>query len=332
MKESPFFFRWLKGKAPLFGAFLLFSAILIGSFALYHLPLRAVIYPLFLCLLTGCILLIPDYLKKRSLHQTLRRMEGFTSEMLESLPEALSSEGEDYQAIVRGLTREAASFRASEDAKYKDMVEYYTLWAHQIKTPIASMKLSLESEDSAFSRSLSRDLFRIEQYVGMVLTFLRLDAGSGDYVFREYDADEIVRGAVRKYAPDFIAKKLKLTYEELDFRAVTDEKWLSFIVEQVIGNALKYTRTGGIRIFSPEKKVIAIEDTGIGIAPEDLPRVFEKGFTGKNGRVEKSASGIGLYLCRRVADKLGAKMRITSSPGEGTTVFIDLGEAETIRE
>ncbi len=120
MKESPFFFRWLKGKAPLFGAFLLFSAILIGSFALYHLPLRAVIYPLFLCLLTGCILLIPDYLKKRSLHQTLRRMEGFTSEMLESLPEALSSEGEDYQAETL-FTMMDYLFR-------RPLVEAFTTW------------------------------------------------------------------------------------------------------------------------------------------------------------------------------------------------------------
>ena len=153
---------------------------------------------------------------------------------------------------------------------------------------------------------------------------------------RRHEADAGSGGfgsfAIRKYAPDFIAKKLQLCYEELHFRVVTDEKWLAFVLEQVIGNALKYTREGSIRIYAPEALVIAVEDTGIGIAPEDLPRVFEKGYTGGNGRIEKSASGIGLFLCRRVCDKLGAAISLTSGIGRGTTVLIDLRGCKRIRE
>ena len=185
------------------------------------------------------------------------------------------------------------------------------------------MRLLLQ-EESPDQRELAEELFRIEQYVEMSLCYLRLDSASTDYVLRPADLDEVVRQALRKYAPQFIRRKTALNYEPLGVTALTDEKWLSFVVEQVLSNSLKYAPGGRIRIRMEPPLTLAISDDGIGIAPEDLPRVFEKGFTGLNGRMDKRASGIGLYLCRRIMNNLGHDISIASEVGKGTTVYLAL--------
>ena len=192
-------------------------------------------------------------------------------------------------------------------AQYRDMMEYYTIWAHQIKTPIAAMHLLLREEDSPHSRALEEELQRVEQYVQMVLGYLRLDGDTTDFVLRRCDLDAIVRRAVRNYAGSFIRKKLSLDYQGAKIWVLTDEKWLLFVIEQVLSNALKYTRTGKVTI-----------------SLEDLPRVFDRGFTGCNGRLEQRSSGIGLYLCRRILDQLGHSIEIQSTPGKGTQVRLHL--------
>ena len=179
-------------------------------------------------------------------------------------------------------------------------------------------------------REISDQLFKIEQYVEMVLCYLRLDGGS-DYVVKPCSLDEIIRQAVRKYAPQFIGAKNRLIYEGTDITVVTDEKWLCFIVEQILSNALKYTENGEIRIEANKEGLpeghaaLVISDTGIGIAPEDLPRIFEKGYTGYNGRAYKKSTGIGLYLCRRIADKIGCSISAESVCGQGTAIRIEMG-------
>ena len=209
-------------------------------------------------------------------------------------------------------------------AQYRDMMEYYTIWAHQIKTPIAAMHLLLREEDSPHSRALEEELQRVEQYVQMVLGYLRLDGDNTDFVLRRCDLDAIVRRAVRNYAGSFIRKKLSLDYQGAKIWVLTDEKWLLFVIEQVLSNALKYTRTGKVTISLEGEATLVISDTGIGIAPEDLPRVFDRGFTGCNGRLEQRSSGIGLYLCRRILDQLGHSIEIQSTPGKGTQVRLHL--------
>ena len=162
----------------------------------------------------------------------------------------------------------------------------------------------------------------------MVLTFLRLDSDSTDYLIKEYDLDEIIRPAIRKYSKEFILKKLKLEYETVSYKALTDSKWMSFIIEQVISNSVKYTSEGYVKIFMSEPGVLCIEDSGIGIREEDLPRIFENGYTGFNGREDKRASGIGLYLCRRIADNLGHKISAESKQDVGTKMYLDLRRKE----
>ena len=214
------------------------------------------------------------------------------------------------------------------------MTDYYTLWAHQIKTPIAAARLLLQAEPAPSRTELEVELFRIEQYVQMVLGYLRLDSDSSDYVLRRYDLDAILRSCVRKYARLFILKRIELELDETHAKVLTDEKWLTFVIGQLLSNALKYTpEQGRISVtWADATQTLTIGDTGIGIRPEDLPRVFEKGFTGHNGREQKKSTGIGLYLCRRVLGKLGHTIAITSTPGQGTQVQIGLAAAEQVVE
>lgn len=313
-------------------AFLLFCAVFLASFFLYRLPAGAVLYPAMLCLLLGILLIGIDFARVKRKHDRLVEIKQLTAAMLSSLPEIESVEDGDYQEIIESLRTEVAELEGNAAYRYRETVEYYTVWVHQIKTPIASMRLTLQNEDTPLARKLSSDLFRIEQYVEMVLAFLRLESVSSDYVFQEHSIDAIVKQSVAKFASEFIDRKIRLLYEPIDQTVVTDEKWLSFVLEQLLSNALKYTREGSIHIFLREPKVLCIEDTGIGIAPEDLPRIFEKGYTGYNGRIDQHASGIGLYLCKRICRNLGAEIRVTSELDKGTTVMIDLEQYELQKE
>ena len=301
---------------------LLFSV----SFLLYHLPVEAVLYPAGLCLLLGAVALGWDFLQFRRRHKLLNGLHSITDSALDALPEAENRIEADYQRIITLLRDEQKQIEGGMRRRYADMIDYYTVWAHQIKTPIASMQLSLQSEDSPLSRKLRLDLFHIEQYVEMVLTYLRLDSDETDYLIRECDVDDLLKRSLKKFAPEFIARKLSLRYEPVEIRAVTDGKWLGFVIEQLLSNALKYTYEGGVTIESAESGVLCIRDTGIGVAPEDLPRIFERGFTGCNGRGERSSSGLGLYLCRRICTNLGHGITARSTPGVGTAILLDLNQ------
>ena len=292
---------------------------LFGVFAAADLLFEVETIVLWYPLILGAVLLLVvgavDYVMFLKKHKELSYGEPPT-------PKSLIEE--DYQSIIAKLKEEAEMRASSASQDYNNMIEYYTVWAHQIKTPIAAMRLNLQSEDSESARKLMGDLNRIESYVEMVLTFLRLDSDSTDYVIKEHDLDEIIKSSVRKFSREFILKKLTLNYEPVKYKCITDEKWLEFIIEQVISNAVKYTSEGGVRIYMDEPGLLVIEDTGIGISAEDLPRIFENGYTGFNGREDKRASGIGLYLCKRIADNLGHKITAESTPGVGTKMIIDV--------
>lgn len=321
-------YLWQRRRIWIAGA--VFCGIFALSFHLYHLPAEAAVYPALLCGGLGLILAALDFMRVKRRHEALQRIKTIADTASSDFAAAEEILGEDYQALLRLLRQEHAAYCAAMEARYRDMIDYYTVWAHQIKTPISAMRLRLQSEDTPLSRRLMADLRRIEQYVEMVLAFLRLDSKSTDYLIREYDLDRIVRQAVRRLSSEFIDRGLRLNYEPIRASVVTDEKWLCFVVEQILSNALKYTPAGCISISmkadTPEKRILCISDTGIGIAPEDLPRIFENGFTGCNGRKDRSASGLGLYLCRRICTNLGHGIRAISAPDEGTTIEIDLSQ------
>ncbi len=319
------FIQYLRQRRGLWAAGGLFVLIFLLCFRLYRLPMKAVLYPALLCAALGLVLGAVDFWRRKRRHEMLQSIATITDSLTGPFPPAGDMESRDYQDILRRLGREHREQQARAAASYADMVDYYTVWAHQIKTPIASMRLQLQNEDSALSRALSAELQRVEQYVEMVLTFLRLDGESTDYVFREYGLDDILRPVLRKFSYDFINRRLRLDYEPVGVRVVTDEKWLSFVLEQLLSNALKYTRSGSIAVVWEEGQLL-IRDTGMGIAPEDLPRIFEKGYTGYNGRRDKKASGIGLYLCRRICDRLGHGLAAESVVDQGTTMRLDFAQ------
>lgn len=302
------------------------------SFALYGLPLGAVLYPAALCAAAGGIILLLSLRKSRAVCQELSLMQHHPADLPDELPAAQSPQEQAYQALLLALHADRQKLKSDMNARYHDMTEYYTVWAHQIKTPIAAMRLALQNEDTPLSRRLTGEVGRVEQYVQMALTYLRLGSDSSDYVIRSCALDNIVRPAVRRFAGEFIQRKIQLNYQMLNYTVITDEKWLGFVVEQVLSNALKYTPQGSVSIYMEPDGVLCIRDTGIGVAPEDLPRVFEKGYTGYNGRSHRKASGLGLYLCREILTRLGHSVSAESQVDHGTTIRIDLRQHKTIQE
>lgn len=317
------FLFYLKERKIQIFVFILFCLIFLCAFLLYDLPAGAVVYPAIVCTCIGVFIMAVDYYKAKRKHKLLSDIADMRAELIDKLPQSVTQDDEDYQKIIENLKKEIKINESAFNEKYADMVDYYTVWAHQIKTPIASMRLTLEGEDSTLSRTISDDLFRIEQYVEMVLCYLRLDSDSSDYVIATYSLDKILKQAFRRFSGSFISKKLKLTYEETGLTVLTDEKWLLFVIEQILSNAVKYTSEGGeISVYCEDEGIICIKDNGIGIAPEDMPRIFERGYTGLNGRTDKKASGLGLYLCRRICENLNH--RIWAESCSGTAVYIDL--------
>ena len=302
------------------------------SFALYGLPLGAVLYPAALCAAAGGIMLLLSLRKSRAVCQELSLMQHHPADLPDELPAAQSPQEQAYQALLLALHADRQKLKSDMNARYHDMTEYYTVWAHQIKTPIAAMRLGLQNEDTPLSRRLTGEVGRVEQYVQMALTYLRLGSDSSDYVIRSCALDDVVRPAVRRFAGEFIQRKIQLNYQMLNCTVITDEKWLGFVVEQVLSNALKYTPQGSVSIYMEPEGVLCIRDTGIGIAPEDLPRVFEKGYTGYNGRSQRKASGLGLYLCREILARLGHSVSAESQVDHGTTIRIDLRQKKTVQE
>ena len=174
------------------------------------------------------------------------------------------------------------------------------------------------------SRELLAELFRIDQYAEMALTYARLESPTTDLVLRRCAVEPIVRSVVRQYAGQFVRRHVALRCEIEPVCALTDEKWLAFILGQLLSNAVKYTENGTVTVRVTKELVLSVSDTGIGIAPEDLPRIFEKGFTGYNGRAGRKSTGLGMYLSRCAAEKLGHRISVQSAPGQGTTVSVDL--------
>lgn len=312
------------------------TAIAVWSIVLklYDLPLEPVLYAIVLFTSMAVVYLALDYWRYRRQHELLQGLLNQISLDIAGLPEPRDLLEQDYQELLRALFRENAEILLRSERSQNELMEYYTLWAHQIKTPISAMRLLLQSESQVDQAELEMQLFEIERYVEMVMQYLRIESINSDYDLKHHKLDDLVRHAVRKYAKIFIRKKIKLDYSELNTKVLTDEKWLTFVIEQVLSNALKYTNSGTISIYMADgdSKTLVIADTGIGIPAHDLPRIFEKGFTGYNGRIDKNSSGIGLYLCQLILTKLSHTFEFESQVGEGTKVKIGLGMVDTFIE
>ena len=240
---------------------------------------------------------------------------------LGELPAPRTTAEAEYAALCAALEAGRVDAAHAADAARQDMREYYTLWAHQIKTPLAALRLLTRGDPGR--AAMEAELVRVEQYVEMALCYLQASSGQ-DLVLRTCPLDPVIRASVRRFAPLFIQKKLALVYEGTELSALTDEKWLAFMLEQLLSNALKYTPQGSITLRVLSGPVLRVEDTGPGILPADLPRIFERGYTGCRGRADKRATGVGLYLCRRLADQLGHRISAENRPGGGAAFALDM--------
>ena len=296
-------------------ALAVYTAVFAFIFWLYRLPLGAVGYAALVCLFLLLVWFAVDYRRFAVRLRLLRRLEQEITLSTEQLPEPDGALEAQYQALVRALDADRRAQLTRSQQGYQDLVEYYTVWAHQIKTPIAAMDLLLQEDDSPHRGELEMELLKIGQYVEMVLGYLRTEDMASDIRFEEMDMDSLIREQIHKFARIFIGKKLSLEYQEVSETVLTDEKWLGFVLGQILSNALKYTKKGKISIYMSKSRphTLVIEDTGIGIRAEDLPRVFEKGFTGYNGREENRSTGIGLYLCGKIMKRLDHGIRIESA-------------------
>lgn len=326
------FIAYIKRNIKAILLFFIFSIIFTFIFYLSDLPFEIVSYAALLCFAISIIFASFDFLHFYRKDKQLNELLANATISMDKIPSPDDLIEANYIEVLKALQIEKTKIASAADIAIQDMVDYYTLWAHQIKTPIAAMRLILQSEESEFSYDLSIELFKIEQYVEMMLNYIRLHSGSTDFVLKSYDLDNIIKNAVRKYAKVFIGKKVSLDYLSVDYNVLTDEKWLGFVIEQILSNALKYTNKGKISIYMSDNKTLIIEDTGIGIACEDLPRVFEKGFTGYNGRLDKKSTGIGLYLCKKILNKLSHTINIESEIGKGTKVIIGLDSLNILVE
>ena len=312
-------------------------------FYLYDIPFDAIIYGSELSFAWSAVCLLIDFYKYYKRHKLLHINREQFFENAEELPEYMDIIECDYQELVKELSQAKQDFISQNRIARKEMLDYYGMWVHQIKTPIAAMDILLQNteqflyeEDIVDSRinkrleiiqesipvsDMKMELFKIEQYVEMALNYLRVEDISSDLSFKKHAVDDMVRQVIRKYAKIFISKKTKMNFKPTGSYIVTDDKWFVFVLEQLISNALKYTKKGQISIYMKEKSLV-IEDTGIGIPAEDLPRIFEKGFTGYNGRENKKSTGIGLYLCKNIMDKLQWNITADSEVGSGTKIYL----------
>lgn len=305
---------FLAGSAAVFAVVLFLSG----------LPAEPVRYAALLCAVAGVICALPGYLQYRRRYKAAELALQGLPEAVDRLRAPSGAVEEAYDAALRRLCAMLAKSETDRQRQRIENADYFTMWIHQIKTPIAAMQLILREQNDARSRELLAELFRIDQYAEMALTYARLESPTTDLVLRRCAVEPIVRSVVRQYAGQFVRRHVALRCEIEPVCALTDEKWLAFILGQLLSNAVKYTENGTVTVRVTKELVLSVSDTGIGIAPEDLPRIFEKGFTGYNGRAGRKSTGLGMYLSRCAAEKLGHRISVQSAPGQGTTVSVDL--------
>lgn len=321
--------------------FLLFDVFLLLAVALlfYLLGVGSMIIVFFGAVFATCLIipLIIDYRKRKQYYDAFFSMldslerKNLIAEMVEK-PDFLEGAAlyDSLKTCNKAMLEEIKTYsRAQEEYR-----EYIEMWVHEIKTPIASSRLILENNSDA-PQGLAEDLDDLENLVEQVLFYARSNAVEKDYMIRKTDLKEVVYAVARKNAKLFIARKIHFDAAVEDFYVNTDSKWIEFILNQIIGNAIKYCdkENSEIKVSARREKeavVLDISDNGAGIPAAELGRVFEKGFTGSNGRRQAKSTGMGLYLCARLCGKLGHGIRIDSKEGQGTVVTVVFPESSMV--
>ena len=200
-----------------------------------------------------------------------------------------------------------------------DLNAYFLMWLHQIKTPMTVSKLLLEKPDETTNTKLKMQLMYIEQYINMAMNYLKMIDYSTDMDITQVNLDDIIKNLLKKYSLLFIHNHISLEYQSNLTYVVSDSQWLTILIEQILSNALKYTENGKITIqYLEDKHALEIRDTGIGIRSEDIPKIFDRGYSGFNGRMNEKSSGLGLYLARKISERLNIQIEVESKLSKGS--------------
>ncbi|HFU4202796.1 TPA: sensor histidine kinase [Streptococcus suis] len=314
-----FLSSWFHHRLLFLVSYVIFATTILGFSSLFDIERDLVFYAMTLLTICGLLALLCDFLLEFSRFRKIWRGQK---------PASLTASERCLQEKVERLEVQNKLLVEKQRQEQAELDDYYTLWAHQIKTPIAaSLLLVKEMDASPIRHQLESELFKIEQYTGLVLNYLRLQSFHDDLMIEPVDMEELVRSLVKKYSLFFIQVNTGLDLGRLDRTVRTDKRWLGLLIEQILSNALKYCQEGTISIVLDGDELV-IRDTGIGIAESDLERVFERGFSGFNGRRTQQSSGLGLYLSRKIAAELGYSLKLTSKIGQGTEVRIGIKEIE----
>lgn len=323
---SKIFLNYLKENIKLLSLLICFFIVYFVVFFLNKSETDIVLYG---GILTFCVYIVYLISNFYSYYKKIRQLENVLLNIeysAEHLPKIKNLSDKLYEEIIIKSFKNKTRLVSEFDKEINEMTNYYTMWTHQIKTPISAIRLILENDDFKSKREIQNELFKIEQYVNSVLSYMRMNSDSTDFLIKKYNLDNILKSSLKKFSSQFISKKLSLDYRETNLTVLTDEKWLSFVIEQILSNSVKYTNNGKISVCSENENELIIEDTGIGISAEDLPRVFDNGFTGYNGRTDKKATGIGLFLCKGILTKLSHNIEIQSEINKGTKVIVKFAD------
>lgn len=311
--------KFIRIKAHSLVIFIIFFILMLFSIS-FGIDRNYIYYILILATFFFISSLVISYIK---FHKIYKEITMWTNDFSSS-PNYLIEKSKIYENIMTIYEKNKDMENSFED-KMRVFKEYVSMWAHQIKTPLFSLDLIL-NDHPIDDHAAKAELFAIEEYIETLLSYTRLESLSTDFVFEEASLDELISSSIKKYSKVFIRKKNKVDFKPTGLMLTTDKKWFAFILDQILSNSNKYTQEGTISFYMDGQKLI-IEDTGIGIRDEDLPRVFDKSYTGYNGRIYKKSTGIGLSLVKSASENLAIDVSIESKLGEGTKVIFNLKNA-----
>ncbi len=275
------------------------------------------------------IMLTVEYLRRRVFYQNAYTILNDLDQkylLTEIVEEPQFIDGVIFYDVMQEINKDMLEHVNEYKYREEDYRNYIEMWVHEIKTPLAAARLIIDNHDNEVTQSIAEELDKVENLVEQTLYYARSTTLEKDYIIKEMPLQPSVHKVIRRHAKEFIYRNIKVETQGLSETVYSDAKWLEFILNQIISNALKYSESGGkIRIETKkceDSLILSIQDEGIGISLNDLPRIFDKGFTGHNGRNNEKATGMGLYLCKLLCDKLYLSISASSNEGQGTTIRI----------
>lgn len=322
--------NYMKDKLIFIILFLFTYSILLLLFFAFKVSNSLIIAVTFLLLFLLFNVILIDYFRKKNFYQLLlSNIEKLDKAyfVIEMLEEPSFYEGKIIYQALYDINKSMCEMIKLLENQTEDFKEYIEMWIHEVKLPIASLVLMAHNHPDKFDKNSKEQIRRIEDYVEQVLYYVRQEFAEKDYLINAISLKKVVSNVALRNKNELLESNIDLIVENVDYRVYTDSKWLEFILNQIIGNSMKYKdkKNAYIKINTLEEKnkyILEIIDNGIGISEEDLPRVFNKSFTGNNGRGWAKSTGMGLYIVKKLCDKLGHKVMIESSKGEYTKVSI----------